>query len=50
MNIYDDKALRWKHFTGSDKFDYPIDNWSALLNARADGHVDFPYRWAPNSD
>ena len=50
MNIYDDEALRWKHFTGSDKFDYPIDNWSALLNARADGHVDFPYRWAPNSD
>ena len=49
MNIYDDKALRWKHFTGSDKFDYPIDYWSALLNARADGHVDFLYRWAPNS-
>ena len=48
MNIYDDKALRWKHFTGSDKFDYPIDYWSALLNARADGHVDFRYRWAPN--
>ena len=49
MNIYKDKALRWKHFTGSDKFDYPIDYWSALLNARADGHVDFLYRWAPNS-
>ena len=49
MNIYDDKGLRWKHYTGSDKFDYPIDYWSALLNARADGHVDFLYRWEPNS-
>ena len=49
MNLYDNDALRWKHYTGSDKFDYPIDYWSALLNARTDGHVDLLYRWEPNS-
>ncbi len=49
MNLYDNDALRWKHYTGSDKFDYPIDYWSALLSARADGHVDLLYRWEPNS-
>lgn len=49
MNLYDNDALRWKHYTGNDKFDYPIDYWSALLNARTDGHVDLLYRWEPNS-
>jgi hypothetical protein len=49
MNLYDNKDLRWKHYTGNDKFNYPIDFWSALLNARADGHVDLLYRWEPNS-
>ena len=49
MNLYDNDALRWKHYTGSDKFDYPIDYWSALLSARVDGHVDLLYRWEPNS-
>ena len=44
MDLYDNDALRWKHYTGSDKFDYPIDYWSALLSARADGHVDLLYR------
>ena len=46
--VYDNDALRWKHYTGSDKFDYPIDYWSALLSV-ADGHVDLLYRWEPNS-
>lgn len=49
MNLYDNKELRWKHHTGSDKFDYPINFKSALLNARADGHVDLLYWWEPNS-
>lgn len=49
MNLYDNDELRWKHYTGNDKFDYPIDYWSALLNARTDGHVDLLYRWEPNS-
>lgn len=49
MNLHDNKDLRWKHYTGNDKFNYPIDFWSALLNARADGHVDLLYRWEPNS-
>ena len=49
MELIDNKDLRWKHFTGSDSFDYPIDYWAALLGARADGHVDLLYRWAPNA-
>ncbi|GIS21023.1 MAG: hypothetical protein CM15mP120_29390 [Pseudomonadota bacterium] len=49
MDLYDNDALRWKHYAGSDKFDCPIDYWSALLSARADGHVDLLYRWEPNS-
>ena len=49
MNLMDNTNLRWKHFTGGEQFDYPIDYWAALLGARADGHVDLLYRWAPNA-
>ncbi|MBT5601459.1 MAG: hypothetical protein HOJ61_04425, partial [Gammaproteobacteria bacterium] len=49
MNLLENDNLRWKHFTGSDKFDYPIDYAAALLSARDDGHVDLLYRWAPNA-
>ena len=49
MNVIENADLRWKHFTGSDKFDYPIDYAAALLSARDDGHVDLLYRWAPNA-
>ncbi len=49
MNLLDNKNLRWKHFTGNDRFDYHIDYSSTLLSARDDGHVDLLYRWAPNA-
>lgn len=49
MNLLDDSDLRWRHFTGGDEFDYPIDYWAALLHAREDGHVDLLYRWEPDS-
>lgn len=49
MNLIDNKELRWKRFTGDDRFDYPIDYSAALLRANSDGHVDLLYRWAPNS-
>ena len=49
MNLIENDDLRWKHFTGSDRFDYPIDYYAALLSARDDGHVDLLYRWAPNA-
>ena len=49
MELIENKNLRWKHFTGNDNFDYPIDYWAALLGARADGHVDLLYRWEPNA-
>ena len=49
MNVLDRADLKWKHFTGGPQFDYPIDYSAALLSARADGHVDILYRWAPDS-
>ena len=49
MNLIQNEKLRWKHFTGNDAFDYPIDYSAALLSANQDGHVDQLYRWAPNS-
>lgn len=49
MNIFENDNLRWKHFTGSDRFDYPIDFYSALLSVRPDGHVELLYWWEPNS-
>ena len=49
MNVFENDNLRWKHFTGSDRFDYPINFSSALLSARPDGHIELLYRWEPNS-
>ena len=49
MNLLDNQELRWKRFTGNDRFDYPIDYSAALLRASEDGHVDLLYKWAPNS-
>jgi quercetin dioxygenase-like cupin family protein len=49
VDLMNNDGLRWKRFTGSDDFGYPIDYSAALLHARADGHVELLYRWAPNS-
>ncbi|HBP99656.1 MAG TPA: hypothetical protein DD672_04155 [Gammaproteobacteria bacterium] len=49
MNLFENDNLRWKHFTGSDKFDYPIDFYSALLSVRPEGHIELLYWWEPNS-
>ena len=49
MDIINNPDLHWGHLTGSPRFDYPIDFYGATLSARDDGHLDFAYRWAPNS-
>ena len=49
MNIFEDQDLRWKRFTGNERFDYHIDYSAALLRANEDGHVDLLYRWEPNA-
>lgn len=49
MNLFQTDDLKWKHFTGSDKFDYPIDFYSSLLSVRPDSHVELLYWWEPNS-
>lgn len=49
MNLFHNKKLDWKRYTGGDEFDYPIDYAVAVLEARDNGHVDFLYHWAPDS-
>ena len=49
MDVLNDPDLHWSHFSGSPRFDYPIDYWGAILHVGDDGHLDFAYRWAPNS-
>lgn len=49
MNLFENDNLRWKHFTGSDRFDYPIDFYSALLSVRPEGRIELLYWWEPNS-
>ncbi len=42
--------LQWMHFEGSDKFDYPIDYWLAVLGAKPEsGAIDLLVKWEPNS-
>jgi quercetin dioxygenase-like cupin family protein len=49
MKLLDTSSLDWVHFTGGDRFDYPIDYWASVLNTRADGHIDMLFRWEPSS-
>ncbi len=49
MNLFENDNLQWKHFTGSDRFDYPINFYSALLSVRPEGHIELLYWWEPNS-
>lgn len=49
MDLLSNDDLKWIHYTGDDRFDYPISYWGAVLHARQDGHVDLLYRWDPNA-
>jgi len=49
MQLIDNDTLEWMHLVGDETFDYPIDYWAAVLNARADGHIDMLFKWEPNS-
>jgi hypothetical protein len=51
VSAYDaSQPMAWQHFTGSARFDYPIDYWFAVLGYdRASGRMDFLSKWAPNS-
>ncbi len=49
MDLLHDPDLHWSRFSGSPRFDYPIEYWGAILHVGDDGHLDFAYRWAPNS-
>ncbi|MEP2102051.1 MAG: hypothetical protein ABJP02_11135 [Parasphingorhabdus sp.] len=55
MNLLENPALKWIHFTDADKrFAYPIDYHGAVLSVRPDadgagGHIDLLYRWEPNA-
>ncbi len=49
MKLFDTSGLDWIHFTGDERFDYPIDYWASVLTTRPDGHIDILFRWEPNS-
>ena len=49
MQLFDDNAIEWMHLLGDETFDYPIDYWAAVLNARPDGHIDMLFKWESNS-
>ena len=49
MNLFEHGNIRRKPSTGSDRFDYPIDFYSALLSVRPEGHIELLYWWEPNS-
>ena len=50
MNLLDNPALKWIHFTDAEKrFPYPIDYHGAVLSVRGDGHIDLLYKWAPDA-
>jgi hypothetical protein len=48
MNLIDNAHLEWEHYTGDERFDYPISYWGAVLSVRP-GHIDLLYRWDPDS-
>ena len=49
MDLLNDPKLHWSRFTGSSRFDYPIDYSAAMLNVHDNGRLDLAYRWAPDS-
>lgn len=47
---FDLKEARWVNFSGSPKFDYPIDYAISVVEADVSaGRIDFLARWAPNA-
>ena len=48
MNLLNFAGLKWRRFTGDERFDYPIDYSAALLSLREDGHIDLLYKWEPH--
>jgi quercetin dioxygenase-like cupin family protein len=48
MNLLDNQNLDWKHYTGGDDFDYPINYSDAVLDAREDGRLEILVKWEPN--
>jgi hypothetical protein len=47
---FDLTDVKWASFTGSPKFDYPIDYAISVVDADAAiGRIDFLVRWAPNA-
>ncbi len=43
-------TINWVHIEGGPEFDYPINNWLAVLGARPEaGRIDFLVKWEPDA-
>ena len=49
MHLINNDQLQWKRFVGDDKFDYPIDYSTAVLDVNENGHINLLTKWEPNS-
>ena len=49
MDLINNDQLQWKRFVGDDKFDYPIDYSTAVLDVNENGHINLLTKWEPNS-
>ena len=39
MDLINNDQLQWKRFVGDNKFDYPIDYSTAVLDVNENGHL-----------
>ena len=49
MDLINNDQLQWKRFVGDNKFDYPIDYSTAVLDVNENGHINLLTKWEPNS-
>ena len=49
MDLINNDQLQWKRFVGDNKFDYPINYSTAVLDVNENGHINLLTKWEPNS-
>jgi quercetin dioxygenase-like cupin family protein len=48
LNLFDQAALKWHHYTEADS-SFPISYWGAILDIDDAGHLTLLYRWDPGA-
>lgn len=50
VSAFPTTPIQWQRIVGSQRFDYPIDYWVAVLAVDAEqGRIDFLSKWEPNA-